>query len=248
MNRALTQIAAVIPRFAETLSVHNTTYPHVAPSSLLPVTGEFGRRKRNPASSVLNGIPRDLYASISPKKRRLDDDASSARGIAGSSNGRAITKTKDAGKLAAPSALGRAKPRVRYVMTSQPFLIQLTIMVVFSGDADSVSAYEAINGYSGSRSGSRIVNGKAVPQPPKASTSRSRTNGDSGRPRVSSGLLEAVASRGGGNRAFEDDDYATTAAGSSRRSPNIDDHRHNGNGNGTHMDPDYQVTTHLFLR
>ncbi len=104
-----------------------------------------------------------------------------------------------------------------------------------------MSAYDTINGYSGSRPGSRSVNGKAIPQPPKSNNSRLRTNGDTSRPRVTGSLLESVTSRGGGSRAFEDDDYATTAAGSSRRSPHIDDHRHNPNGNGTRADPDYQA-------
>ncbi|KAF8339754.1 uncharacterized protein EI90DRAFT_3117530 [Cantharellus anzutake] len=218
VNRTLAQIAAVIPHFSETLNVHNTTYPHVAPSSLLPVTGEFGRRKRNPGTSVLHNTARDLYPSISPKKRRLDDDASSIRGAAGSSNGRNVSKGKDANKPSAPSALSRGKPRA-------------------GGDTDSISAYDTVNGYGANRSGSRTANGKVAQPPPKANNPRSRTNGDPGRMR---GLLDTVASRGGGSRAFEDDDYATTGAGSSRRSPHANERQH-GNGNGTRADPDYQA-------
>ena len=81
VNVLLTQISMVMEHFSSTLSVHQTTYPHVAPSSLLPVTGEYsGRRKRMPASGPNLISARDNYPSTSPnKKRRLDDDNGSVR-------------------------------------------------------------------------------------------------------------------------------------------------------------------------
>lgn len=111
VNVLLTQISTVIEHFAPTLSVHSTTYPHVAPSSLLPVTGEFsGRRKRMPASGLNLISARDSYPTASPaKKRRIDDDGGSIRGgITGKP-----PKPKD--KLLGHAA--KAKPRLPYVFS-----------------------------------------------------------------------------------------------------------------------------------
>lgn len=121
VNDTLSQIALDVPRFSETLTVHQTTYPHVAPESLRPITSDHtGRRKRVPGGGGLSGNgnnlsgARDMYGqplAPSPHKKRklVEDDASSVRNSVV-----AKPKAKDkSGVTAGTSAAGgsRAKPK-----------------------------------------------------------------------------------------------------------------------------------------
>lgn len=116
----LTQISTSVPHFTPTLSVHTTTYPHVAPESLRPVPVDHnGRRKRVPGGGAgAGGATRDAYAPhVSPaKKRRVDDDGASVRtGTGGAGAGRGGgAKPKGAGGAGGPAA--RAKPRLMCVL------------------------------------------------------------------------------------------------------------------------------------
>lgn len=102
----LGQIATEVPHFNDTIQVHSTTYPHVAPESLRPVHVDHnGRRKRVPGGAGL--IARDLYSQVTPvKKRRIDDDLSSVRNGVGA--GRGGPKSKVPTAVVAPA---RAKPK-----------------------------------------------------------------------------------------------------------------------------------------
>lgn len=112
VDSILGQITTDVPHFSDTLHVHSTTYPHVAPESLRPVHVDHnGRRKRVPGGAGL--IARDSYSQVTPvKKRRVDDDVSSIRN--GVAPGRAGPKPKVPTTVTAV-APARAKPKIMYV-------------------------------------------------------------------------------------------------------------------------------------